>query len=308
MLEVLAIGAYAGGRPTNSTCYINFARDSRYKIKQVDGLDFPEGTIKMSQYVGLDGANFDSASVGFRTITLTIAIEKDAPSARHSIYDVFQQKSRVILYFASGSDRYCHIDGYVRSCDMSLFDKKQTAQVVIDCPSAYLSAGGYIPHTADAPTLGGMTYDGTNEAMYLQPTSDDHWSTGAGSTPAKYLIQNNGEVSVGAFITLTIVQNQTYNIEVHCQSVRTGVTKTMSFLNHYYAQYDELSILTIPNRKNITYYPNGSSTTRNGMGMLSPASEWFMLEKGDNYFWVTTDGADNNLFFDVSANGLYGGI
>lgn len=307
MLEVLAIGAYAGGRPTNSTCYINFARDSRYKIKQVDGLDYAEGTIKMTQYVGLDGATFDSASVGFRTITLTIAIEKDAPSARYKIYDVFQQKSRVILYFASGADRYCHIDGYVRSCDMSLFDKKQTAQVVVDCPSAYLSAGGYIPHTADAPSFAGMEYDSTNEAMYLQPTSDDHWSTGAGSTPTKYLIQNTAEVPVGAFINLTMVKDNVRNIAINCQSTRTLEITTMSFPSRTYPKYYEISITTYPNRKSILVFDE-NWVQRNGMGDLAPASNWIMLDKGDNYVWVTTDGADSSLFFDVMSDGLYGGI
>jgi len=307
MLEVLAIGAYTGGRPLSSNCYINFARDSRYKIKQVDGLDYAEGTVKMTQYVGLDGANFDSASVGFRSITLTISIEQNAPSARHTIYDVFQQKSHIILYFASGSDRYCHIDGYVRNCTMGLFDKKQTAQVVVDCPSAYLFAGSYIPHTADAPTLGGMTYDATDEAIYLQPTSDDHWSTGDGTQPIEYLIQNTGEVPIGMYMPVTINKDGVTEIQIYCRSVRTYKQKVMR-LRGSFTKWDIIDIRTKPNLKSIQIYPDGSTHPYNGMGFLLPSSEWIMLEKGDNYIHVTTNGADNSLFFDVNANGLYGGI
>lgn len=112
---------------------LELTNNNAYSIKSIDGLDPPDSVINTTRNAYADGSVFNSSYIDDRTITITLAINSPAEDNRINLYKYFKTKFPIRLYY-SNDTRNVYIDGYVKSMNISFFEKKQVAQIVVFCP------------------------------------------------------------------------------------------------------------------------------------------------------------------------------
>lgn len=180
---------------------LELTHNMAYVIESIEGLDPPDAVINTTRNANADGSIFNSAYVDNRQITITMAINSPAEANRINLYKYFKNKYPVRLYYTNGT-RDVYIDGYCKTIQIELFQKKQIAQIIIVCPEPFLTgvndtmvefssvqelfefpfnieeSKNLLPNTMTTQTIGGIAFtvndDGTVEAS---GTSTDYtWS------------------------------------------------------------------------------------------------------------------------------------
>lgn len=174
-------------------------------------------------------------------------------------------------------------------CD--LFSNREIAQISLICPKPYFKAVDYL-----------VTSFSDISSLFEFPFAIDQYGIEISSITnnIRKSIINTGDVETGAVIQLfaigTVVNPVLY---------RAGDNKRMK-LNITMQASDTIIINTNVGEKSITLIRNGVSS--NALGYMTPDSDWFVLEAGDNVFTYDADSGNGNLQITFTTSLLYGGV
>lgn len=119
------------------------AYEAPYVITKIEGHGPVGADINLTQFATNDGAMFNSARVGERTLTLTLAVVaqpgKTIEHARRWIYKTYAVKNRVEMAFVTDTGTYI-MTGYVEKCEPDIFEKITKVKITIVCPDPYFYA------------------------------------------------------------------------------------------------------------------------------------------------------------------------
>jgi hypothetical protein len=118
---------------------LELTHNEAYVIESIEGLDPPDAVINTTRNANADGSVYNSAYVDNRQIIITLAINGPAEANRINLYKYFKAKYPVRLYYKNNT-RNVYIDGYVKSMQIELFNKKQIAQITILCPEPFFNS------------------------------------------------------------------------------------------------------------------------------------------------------------------------
>lgn len=116
------------------------AYEAPYVITKIEGHGPVGADINLTQFATNDGAMYNSARVGERTMTLTLAVVaqpgKTIEHARRWIYKTYAVKNRVEMAFVTDTGTYI-MNGYVEKCEPDIFEKITKVKITIVCPDPY---------------------------------------------------------------------------------------------------------------------------------------------------------------------------
>lgn len=114
--------------------------EAPYVITKIEGHGPVGADINLTQFATNDGAMYNSARVGERVLSLTLAVVaqpgKTIEHARRWIYKTYAVKNRVTMVFTADTGTYI-MTGYVEKCEPDIFDKITKVKITIVCPDPY---------------------------------------------------------------------------------------------------------------------------------------------------------------------------
>lgn len=269
---------------------LELTHNEAYVIKNIIGLDPPDGVINVTRNAGADGSVYNSSYVDNRTITITLAINAPAEENRINLYTYFKSKSPVRLYYKNES-RDVYIDGYVKNINIGFFDKKQVAQIVILCPKPFFNS-------ADDALFDFTLIQPAFTFPFDIPAEGIEFSTlDAGG---ERLVYNAGDVETGFTISMAakdiVINPQVYNV----------YTNEYFALNITMQAGDEITINTRKKEKSVTLLSNAITT--NIVGNIKEGSTWLQLTPGNNYLIVTASNYPENLLAYCTVTSQFEGV
>lgn len=269
---------------------LNLSGSDKYTVYKIDGLTPPKATINSSVNTTSDGSNINSVRLENRNIVLYTTINGNVEANRINLYKYFPPKKTITLYFSNGT-RNVYIEGTVELIESDLFTNRQIAQISLICPKPYFKDIEYLVTTfGDISSLFEFPFSIAEEGV---PFSNI-------TTNVRKSIINTGDIETGVIIELfaigTVINPTLY---------RVGDGKHMT-LNFTMQASDKIVINTNIGEKSITLIRNGVS--QNALGYMSPDSDWFVLESGDNVFTYSADSGSANLQITFTTSLLYGGV
>lgn len=257
---------------------IELTHNDAYTITSISGLDPPDATINTTRNTYVDGSVYNSSYVGNRQLTITLVINSPAETNRINLYKYFKTKREIRLFYKNDT-RDVYIDGYIQSMQISIFDKKQVAQITIMCPKYEFNA-------VDED----MVAFSTIESLFEFPFAIEE----SGMEFSKIVIGeeknvfNDGELETGITIEIYAngaVKNPTiYNVD----------TNEYFIIETTINRGDALLINTKINEKCVMLTAaNGEKKSL--IGTLKEGSTWFKLSQGDNIFIATAAGNPQNM-------------
>lgn len=169
--------------------------EAPYVITKIEGHGPVGADINLTQFATNDGAMYNSARVGERALSLTLAVVaqpgKTIEHARRWIYKTYAVKNRVTMAFTTDTGTYI-MTGYVEKCEPDIFEKITKVKITIVCPDPYFYApaktvtsiksvkGGFeFPFADNATTVNGeaLFSMGENGLRYFvnDPNIDATW-------------------------------------------------------------------------------------------------------------------------------------
>lgn len=117
--------------------------EAPYVITKIEGHGPVGADINLTQFATNDGAIYNSARVGERTMTLTLAVVaqpgETIEHARRWIYKTYMVKNRVKMTFTTDTGTYI-MTGYVEKCEPDIFEQITKVKITIVCPDPYFYA------------------------------------------------------------------------------------------------------------------------------------------------------------------------
>lgn len=269
---------------------LDLSQTENYTVYKIDGLNPPKATINSSVNATADGSAFNSVRLENRNIVIYTTINADVETNRINLYKYFPPKKTVTLYFSNGT-RDVYIEGTVELIECDLFTNRQIAQISIVCPKPYFKAVGYMV-TAFSDISSLFSFPFSIDSLGIEISTN--------TTNVRKSIINTGDIETGVVIELFAV-----GTVVNPILYRVGDAKRMA-LNFTMLTSDKIVINTNVGEKSITLIRNGESY--NALGYMTPDSDWFVLESGDNVFTYDADTGNGNLQITYTTSILYGGV
>lgn len=269
---------------------LTLSGNPNYGLYKITGLNPPHATINNSVNATTDGSSVNSVRLENRNIVIYTTIEGNVETNRINLYKYFPIKKTVTLYFSNGT-RDVFIEGTVELIECDLFTNKQIAQISIICPKPYFKAVEYL-----------VTAFGDISSMFEFPFSiaEEGIPISELTTNQRKSIINTGDIETGVIVELfaigTVVNPVLYKVG-GSESMALSLTMQAS---------DKIVINTNVGEKSITLIRNGVSY--NALGNMTPDSDWFVLESGDNVFTYSADSGTPNLQITFTTSLLYGGV
>lgn len=269
---------------------LNLSNNNDYTVYKISGLNPPKATVNSSVNATSDGSSINSVRLENRNIVIYTTINGDIEANRIKLYKYFPPKKTITLYFKNNT-RNVMIEGTVELIECDLFAKRQIAQISIICPKPYFKGVDYLVSAfADISSLFSFPFSIDQAGIELSTITNN----------VRKSIVNSGYVETGVVIELfaigTVVNPKLY---------RVGDGKHMGFKFTMQAS-DKIVINTNVGEKSITLIRNGISS--NALGNMTPDSDWFVLEAGDNVFTYDANSGTSNLQITFTTSILYGGV
>lgn len=269
---------------------LELTNNKHFKVYQIDGLDPPTATINTATVANFDGTTFNSSRANERNIVIYMSVEGNCEEARAELYKHVKAKRAVRFYYQNDT-RNVHVDGYVESILVSLFEQKQTAQVSIICPRTWLQA-----EDESREELSSI------EPMFVFPFAytEEGAPFSVTKTGEQRSIINAGDIENGVIIRLTargsVINPAVYNL-----------TKGEWFkLSTEMEDGDEITIDTRKGHKAVRKTANGAIT--NAINDMVVGSTWFQLRTGDNIFECNADSYPENLVCEFTWSDEFEGV
>lgn len=263
-----------------------------FTITQIDGLSPAKATINTSPAALLDGEKFNSSKVNMRIINMAFAIETEAEKNRLWIYQVVRVKRPITLYYKSDLlDVF--IEGYVQSCDISHFSRKQVATVSIVCPAPYFkSAQEVINELTSLISTFHFPFASTEEPELVMGYID---------ALTDVVIENLGAVECGLTFELyardAISNPKIYNYD----------TNEFILLNFDMRAGDLITINTERGHKSVSLLRDGQNV--NLFNCFDKDSTWLTLApRGSVFVYEVGTGVISNLTVTIKHYNLFEGV
>lgn len=260
---------------------------SGFLLSSPSGLGPIGADIKTTPYSSGDGYIYNSAMSNQREIELPIIFweyNEDGltiEQLRKKLYKYFPVKKKVQLIIET-DERVGAIEGYVQSCDTTIFEKQTSAKVSIVCPFPYFKE-----HSLDYMRKATVTFDGD-----------------------KYIsnIYYTGDVATGFITNIKNLDNSVYNggFSINDHTLDIDVRRVSGM-----AMNDVLSINSIAHNVNITKISASQVKIKAFGTLISTPNEFPKLEPGPNTIeiskYVTSEPTFNHnieILYPVLYEGL----
>jgi hypothetical protein len=248
-----------------------------YAVEEVGGLDPVKATLVSSSFANADGQQYHSSRRESRNLKLKLGLEADfvnntVSELRQRLYSYLMPKTRVMLRFFMSSGLSVDIYGRVEEFTTPHFTEEPAVDISLMC---------FDPDFIDpVPVqLNGTTTSLTNEL----------------------LVDYEGTVETGLELVMSV--NRILNEFTVYHRHPDGVTTVLDFAAPLVAG-DTLRISSVPGAKGAWLTRTGSQSSL--LYGVSPQSNWFELENGENHFRVYATGAA--IPYTISYFTRYGGL
>lgn len=254
------------------------------QIRNIIGLGPVRASINTTPYSSVDGESYSGNSVGKRNIVLTVGlnpnwVDQTMESLRQMLYAYFMSKQRVLLQFFSDHLPTCQIEGYVESCEPSIFSKDPEMQISVICPKPDFIA--VEPTVVDGITIWAA---GTKtEVAYI------------GTVPTGFMLKVEASVSQPEYTGEILVIRQDPGYE--------PLTIVTTIDNEYF-----FVMSTLRGDKYVRSQEVGGPAQTNLMGTLVVGSVWAQLLPGVNEFAVMVDMPDVGQTWELTYFNRFGGL
>lgn len=232
---------------------------------EIDGLTPVKTTLNFSTVGINDGSLYNSGRKENRNIVLHIKPLRKIEENRLKLYRFFPLKRAVEFYFKNGS-RDVFIEGIVESVDGSLFERSQTIQVSIICPSPDFKA---LEESAD-------------DISQIVPLFSFPFSIPAEGVAfsridkvAEKNVYNAGDAESGLIIEMRALGAASDPVIYDEAGNSFGLTIALQ-------EGDVITINTNSGEKGVTLFRDG--VLSNIINKVNPNPTWFRLQPGDNVF------------------------
>ena len=269
---------------------LTLSNNKNYNVYKIEGLNPPQASINSSVNTTSDGSKINSVRLENRNIVIYLSIEGEIEKNRINLYKYFPVKREITLYF-SNETRDVYIQGVVELIECDLFASKQVAQISIICGKPYFKAVKDLIHAfGDISNLFEFPFSIAKAGIEFSTLNANQRKS----------IINAGDVDTGIIIELfatgTVVNPVIYNV----------LTTGRMMLNFTMLPSDKIVINTNVGEKSISLIRDGIEY--NAMGYMSPDSEWFILNNGDNIFTYNAESGTANLQITFRTSLLYSGV
>ena len=258
-----------------------------FSVSEIDGLYPPDVALNLSNDIGTDGSVFNSAFLENRQIILSIALNNPASSGRHLLYQFFQQKKQLTLFFKNDISNL-KIGCYIKNFTITIFKKKETAQITLICPK---------PLFDDVETIHQRLHvsQALLEFPVSFPVSGMEFSRGQAS-----ILTNMGDVESG-FSGVIYADNSFSNPKIVNKTTGQFIGFDVTVNSG-----EKIEICTIDKQK----YANkisadGISTSI--VSKMTSGSQWVKMIPGGNQMEMTAS-SGNTFYLDVDFTAQYMGV
>ena len=268
---------------------IELTHNEAYVIESIEGIDPPEAVINVVKNANADGSVFNSAYVNERQIIITLAINGPAEDNRINLYKYFKNKYPTRLYYKNGA-RDVYIDGYCKNIQISFFNLKQIAQIIIICPDPFFKdSDNELINFSSIDPLFEFPFEIEEPIAFSEILAE-----------VQKNIINNGDVDAGIKLTINITGSVTNPI------IYNSETNQYFKLNASFQAGDEIVIDTGFMKKSVTLTRNGAITSL--VNVIQSGSTWLQLNPGDNLLTMSADSGSEYLSAYILVSDLYEGV
>ena len=261
-----------------------------YTITEIQGLSPAEATINTDEVALMDGATFNSAKIGTRTIDIAFCINGNAEKGRLKAYKVLQPKKTVRFYYST-SEISVFIDGIVKNVQVGHFDVNQLITVTLLCLSPFFKNDEEISDVLSSvrPTF-----------HFSFPSDSLKLVFGVREALSNVVVSNKGTAETGLTIELYALG------EVRNPKVYNYVTQEFIGLSGTMQAGDLITITTGVGEKAIKLTRNGITT--NAFNMIADGSSWLQLPVEGAVFVYTAESGFSALTVTIKHYNLFEGV
>lgn len=261
-----------------------------YTITEIQGLSPAEATINTDEVALMDGATFNSAKIGTRTIDIAFCINRNAEKGRLKAYKVLQPKKTVRFYYST-SEISVFIDGIVKNVQVGHFDTNQLITVTLLCLSPFFKNDEEISDVLSSvrPTF-----------RFPFPSDSLKLVFGVREALSNVVVTNKGTAETGLTIELYALG------EVRNPKVYNYVTQEFIGLSGTIQAGDLITITTGVGEKAIKLTRNGVTT--NAFNMIADGSSWLQLPVEGAVFVYTAESGFSALTVTIKHYNLFEGV
>lgn len=268
---------------------IELTHNEAYVIESIEGIDPPEAVINVVKNANADGSVFNSAYVKERQIIITLAINGPAEDNRINLYKYFKNKYPTRLYYKNGA-KDVYIDGYCKNIQISFFNLKQIAQIIIICPDPFFkNSDNELINFSSIDPLFEFPFEIEEPIAFSEILAE-----------VQKNIINKGDVDAGMKLVINITGSVTNPI------IYNSETNQYFKLNASFISGDEIVIDTEFMKKSVTLTRNGAITSL--VNVIQSGSTWMQLLPGDNLLTMSADSGSEYLSAYILVADLYEGV
>lgn len=277
---------------------------SGFFIKKIDGLGSPIGTINTSDYSTIDGSRFISSRANKRNIVFYLGfLEKPTiEETRISSYKFFSVKNEITMIFETDVKNVM-IKGRVETNEPDIFSKESGVVISVICPDPYFrSLTTFIKSFSVLQKL--FQFPFSNEDLYIPLIY-----FGNVVVDAEQTIDYLGEVPVGFRMSIDSTASagtiNIYNLD-NREIMTVDNDIITSITGSGISAGDSILITTIKGQKSAILTRDGEDI--NILNAVVGSANWFLLDRGPNSFYYTTEFGSEFLLFNINYELLYEGI
>lgn len=253
--------------------------ESNFQIYDIEGLNPPKAQINISKIAGVDGGKFNSSKLEERNLVIYIKLNGNVEENRLRLYSFFNTREWCKFYYRNGS-RDVYIEGYVETCEVSLFSSNEIMQVSIVCPNPYFKA---IDEIVDDISKALAEFEfpfsiNTNDPIPISSIDTSRITN----------VYNDSESETGVTVEIEVLGN------ISSLEIRNVSSGDSLKLNYSFIENDKVIINTNIGEKSVKLVRGG--ITYNIFTSITKNSKFFQLSIGDNFFsYLANDGASDDL-------------
>lgn len=279
---------------------------SGFWIADIQGLGPPSANINTLTSPTIDGARYNSANVGVRTIEMTLGItgfDNDDDTARTVLYRYFPIKKKIDFEVELSGGRVVTVEAYVESNDVSIFGKFENAVITLQCPDPYfMSTNLIVDLISGIQSLFQFPY--SNNSL-----TEDLTILGEILLDVSKNVQYDGDVETGVLLHVhfrgNVDQLRIHNV-THGQSMIIDTDIIETIIGDTINEGDDLYINTKWGDKYVIFARGGQ--TWNVLNSLGLYTDWITISPGENFILYDADAGGSFVQLGVNYRALYSGV
>ena len=277
---------------------------SGFFIRGIDGLGPPKAVINTTDALSLDGSLFNSARLTSRNIVFKLGF-LESPTIEHTrreSYRFFPLKKSIDIEIETDIRTY-KTSGYVESNEPDIFSSDEGSIISVICPNPYF----YDPATTViffSHTDSGFEFPWANNSL-----TEKLLVFGNITSDLETTVFYSGDSEIGIILNIhaagSVVNLKIFNLTTR-QTMEIDHDILVALTGFGIINGDDIKITTIRGQKSVILTRGGIDI--NILNALTPESEWFTIEKGDNIFFYEADSGANNISVTLEYQVVFEGI